>query len=172
MDAKRRLAEKAFGPLEEQTSDSPFNKSNKTREKHTNNFSVHDGVVSGNFEANGISADYEFSNKKGISHVVYTENGKVLFDGPFEEFKKFHYKKNLPERFAESFERGRQRYLNRGKNSKLEDVDNFDVEQPKKKRRGCSSGCLISIIVLLLVIIFFGTTISGCINSITHSIHF
>lgn len=186
IDVNKRLDE-VFGSLTGPTSDSSFDnnievsKADTVSNDNSSDFSVNNGGVSGNFEANGMRADYEFNHRKGISHVVLKENGNVIFRGSLEEFQKLY-----PEKFAKyhqlevqpfskaffkGFNDGREKFRRRHEkeNEKFEIRDNYDVDEtPKKKRKGCSTGCVIFLILALLITIFFGSGIYHWILTMIH----
>lgn len=90
------------------------------------------------------------------SRVTYTRNGKVVFEGSFDEFQKL-YSRSFFEKFSDWFstriskvKAWRKNRKNKKESSK--ERDNYDVEQPKK-RHGCAKGCLTSFIIGFIVVV-------------------
>lgn len=174
IDVNKRL-EETFGSLGEPTSISSFDNNIAISNSNDNSsdFSVHNGVVSGNYEVQDMKVEYELGPKKGSSHITYSENGKTVFDGSLEEFKKFHAVRSrkfdsIMNSFSKGFKNGREK----AKENKFEIRDNYDVDElPKKKRRGCGTGCIIFLIIALLITIIFGSSIYHWILTMINTVH-
>ncbi len=105
------------------------------------------------------------------SRVTYTRNGKVVFEGSFDEFQKL-YSRSFFEKFSDwlSTRISKVKAWQKNRKSKKEDFkvkENYDVEQPKK-RHGCAKGCLTSFIIGFIVVVILWIIISQIVIHIAH----